>query len=220
MEDQESAPRDVPVQVVRVKVMPKSGRKNPLTSKFKKALQREWKRRPEVLLCPNIPKPMHGLAPRVVLGQKWWDKTRQAAYTSTLYHCIACGVYKHDARGHKWLEGHEWYDIDYAKGRMVYVETIPLCNYCHSYIHDGRLLALLKSREITAQRYAAVIQHGDRVLAAAGLQRMTHAERDEAIKQLILAGKIADWGRWRLVVDGKKYKPLYKSYEEWEQANV
>lgn len=36
--------------------------------------------RPELLLHNNIPKPMHGVAPRVVLGQKWWDRERRECY--------------------------------------------------------------------------------------------------------------------------------------------
>jgi len=72
-----------------------------------------WKLRPEVLLCPNVPKPMHGLAPRVVLGSAWWDETRQRAYRSTNYHCIACGVSRERAKYHQWMEGHELYSINY-----------------------------------------------------------------------------------------------------------
>src|SRR5271165_1557046 len=81
-----------------------------------------WKLRPEVLLCDNIPKPLYGVNPRSILGSKWWDETRQAAYRSTEFHCIACGTPKHlTARG--WLEGHEIYEVSYDKGRAKYLET-------------------------------------------------------------------------------------------------
>ena len=39
-----------------------------------------YKLRPELLLHPNIPKVLHGVAPRVVLGAKWWDAERRACY--------------------------------------------------------------------------------------------------------------------------------------------
>lgn len=167
--------------------------------------QAAWKRRPELLLLPQIPKPMHGLAPRVVLGGQWWDKTRQEAYRSTNFHCAACGVHKSQAKGPKWLEGHEVYNTDYKKGRLIYLETVPLCNYCHNFIHVGRLQALLEHRKITTARFAAVIQHGERVLAEAGIVHNKSYEEQET----------TGWSEWRLVVFGKEYPPLCKSLQEW-----
>lgn len=166
-----------------------------------------WRRRPEILLCPNVPKPMHGVAPREILGGRWWDETRQAAYRSTAFHCVACGVAKFLARFHRWLEGHELYEIDYLKGRMTYLETVSPCHLCHNYIHSGRLQALLDKGEINQAKYAAVIQHGDAVLAAAGL-----------VKPPQYDGPIAGWSRWRLVLNGKLYPPKYKTMQDWEQA--
>jgi len=163
---------------------------------------------------------MHCVAPRNVLGQKWWDQTRQSAYESTSFHCLACGVWKHDAEYRHWLEAHELYNINYARGRMVYVESVPLCTLCHAFIHDGRLQALLEQGKITHQRYSATIRHGTKVLGDAGLKRSTHDERDK----VILLNGIADWASWKLiidvVIDGKKVHkevgPRFKSFEEWE----
>ncbi len=136
---------------------------------------RSWHRRPEILLCPNIPKPMHGLAPRVIMGSSWWDKTRKEAYASTNRRCMACGVHKYKAKARKWLEGHELYQTDYRLGRLTYLETVPLCHFCHNYIHDGRLQMLLERGQIHHQKYAAIIQHGNRVLAEANLCKDTRA---------------------------------------------
>jgi len=167
-----------------------------------------WEQRPEVLLSGNIPQPLHGVNPRSILGSKWWNETRKAAYKSTFYHCVACGVAKGDARFRQWLEGHELYEVDYLKGHMYYVETVPLCHCCHNYIHSGRLQSLLDKGEISHQKYVAIIQHGDSVLAQAGLSRLPP-----------YPGPFALWKDWRLVLFGKKYKPLYKSLEEWEKAH-
>jgi hypothetical protein len=174
--------------------------------------------RPEVLLCPNVPAPMHGVAPRVIMGPKWWDETRRAAYRSTSFHCLACGVWKGAAKGHRWLEGHELYEVDYAAGTMTYVETVPLCHYCHCYVHDGRMTAELERGRMRPQKFRAVLAHGDAVLAAAGLRRPTHGERDDAIKQAIMNGRVAEWGKWRLVLNGKKHPPRFKTKEAWEKA--
>ena len=166
-----------------------------------------WQLQPELLLQPNVPQPMHGVAPRVVLGTKWWDAERKRAYASTAYHCQACGVWKFDALGRRWLEGHEVYRIDYCHGRMYYLRTAPLCHYCHNYIHSGRLLALLESGKITHAKYTAIIQHGDEVIKRDGLKFPKPYE-----------GEIAVWSKWRLVVNGKEYPPLYKSQKAWERA--
>ena len=189
-----------------------------LADKFKQAKEHDeekaksWKVKPRLLLSSNIPQPLHGVAPRVVLGKKWWDKTRQAAYASTNYHCEACGVHKYKARGPKHLEGHELYRINYSKGNMSYVRTAPLCHFCHQYIHDGRLLWLLESQRITFQRYTAIIQHGDRILSEAGLERPPLGHR--------LPDKVAPWQQWTLIVGNRSWPSLYADAQEYEEHNT
>lgn len=162
--------------------------------------------------------PLHGLAPRVVLGKSWWDKTRKEAYATTNQHCIACGVHKYKARSKQWMEGHELYEIDYARGVSKYIETVPLCHYCHSYIHDGRLLWLLETNKIHLGKFVAIIKHGDRVLAENGLKRLSRIEREKEFEKLCRRGKVAEWSRWCLVVNGKKYKTKFKNREHYEQV--
>ena len=157
---------------------------------------------PLLLAGPNIPLPLHGVAPRVVLGQKWWDRERRAAYRATGFHCLACGVHKSEAKFHRWLEGHEVYRIVYLSGVMTYERTVPLCHACHSYVHDGRLEYLKKSRMITFTKYAAVIQHGEAVLAAAGHSRLPRVERDREMTELLMSGRVAPSKSWRLVIPG------------------
>ena len=101
---------------------------------------------------------------------------------------------------------------------MVYLETVALCHYCHNYIHNGRLLSLLSKGKLRPSKYAAVIQHGDRVLSAAGLFRETYEDREQAIIDLLLNDKIAAWKDWRLVLFGKEYKPKFKSEAMWRKA--
>lgn len=178
-----------------------------LADRLKGVKRPKWKPRPELLLCGNVPNPMHGRAPRVVLGSKWWEQTRQAAYRSTAFHCAACGVWKHQAKGRKWLEAHEVYEIDYLRGRMTYVETVPLCHYCHAYIHSGRLAAMLEEGWISQGRYAAIVRHGDLVLAEAGLEQ-----------PVPYTGPMAEWSDWRLVIDGVEYPPKHKNANAWRRA--
>ena len=179
---------------------------------------KQWQLRPEVLLCDNVPKPMHGVAPRVVLGDKWWNATRKTTYKSTLYHCVACGVHKSKARGRQWLEAHELYKIDYKKGLMIYLESIPLCHFCHNYIHDGRMISLMAKDKFHYGKYKYIIRHGDRVLSNSGLKRLTYKEREDINIDRILNNEMAEWSKWRLVIGKKKYKPKFKSDYAWQQA--
>lgn len=171
------------------------------------AAKRTWKLRPEILVGPNTPKPMHGVVPREILGTKWWNATRKAAYASTDQHCVACGLHKLVSKGRQWLEAHEVYEIDYLEGKMSYVETVPLCHYCHNYVHDGRLQALLDQGKIQHAKYVAIIQHGDRIIKAAGLVRARYS------------GPFADWSDWRLLLEGKEYPPKFKTFEDWIKAH-
>lgn len=177
-----------------------------------------YKLRPELLLHSNIPKVLHGVAPRVVLGQAWWDRERRACYKKAEFYCESCGVSKYQAKYHQWLEAHERYEIDYQKGRAKYVGCVALCHFCHCYIHSGRLQALLEKGEVHHHKFTAIHQHGDAVLAAAGLKRDSHAIREAIVQDLIRNGRMAEWSKWRLRIGRNLYKPLYATMEEWERA--
>lgn len=168
--------------------------------------RRRWRLRPEVLLTPTIPKPMHGLAPRVVLGKKWWDQVKAACKKATNNHCQACGTKLYHDEHTQWLEGHEVYEIDYVLGRMVYIETIPLCTTCHNYVHIGRLRILLTQGAIRKEEFDRVMKHGADVLKRAGL-----------VKPEPYKGPQAEWADWRLVIRGNEYPPLFKSFADWKE---
>lgn len=170
---------------------------------------KQFKARPELLLQNPTVRPLHEVTPRSILGKEWWDSTRRAAYRSTGFRCAACGTDAGDVKGdRKHLEGHEVYDVDYAKGRQVYVETVPLCPWCHSYIHSGRLRMLVHAGKIDEKLYLAIMAWGDEVLRKAGLLN------DSRLRPYI--PKYAEWHRWRLVIGDKKYPPKY-TLKEWRE---
>jgi hypothetical protein len=162
------------------------------------------KPRPALLLHPNVPKPLHGLAPRVVLGEEWWDREREKVYKQAKFCCQACGVSKWDARHHQWLEAHEAYDIDYRRGRAKLREIVALCHLCHNFIHDGRLKMLVEQGELTKEFQAEVLSHGKRVLGR--------------LKKKEPPVKCAPWLEWRMEVRGKLFGPTSKSFEAWERG--
>lgn len=162
---------------------------------------------PKILLHPNIPKPLHGVAPRVIYGQAWWDVQRKLAYEKAGFCCEACGVPKRDAMFHKWLEAHEIYDIDYEHGKAVFVRLVALCHSCHNFIHSGRLGMLLKRGEISQSRHDYIRNHGLAIIREANL--MSEYENRHS------HDAIAEWENWKMVVDGKEYGPSSENYTQW-----
>lgn len=159
--------------------------------------------RPELLLHPNVPKPLHGMSPRELLGDEWWDATRQWVYRNAEYRCQCCGVPKAEADYHQWLEAHETYHYDYAKGLATVDDIVALCHACHNYIHSGRLQVLYNKRQITREKYTHIMQRGDSILRMAGLTRPPEPEY------------IAPWHKWRIEIQGRVYPTRWKDYEHW-----
>jgi hypothetical protein len=195
------------------------------------------KLQPELLTHPIIPEPLHGLAPREILGKEWWDVQRKAAYAASNNCCWACGIHKSEARFHQWLEAHESYRINYQEGTMEMVEIVALCHSCHNFIHSGRLGLLWKSREATTQKVLYILQRGFKILQTAGLEpfygtamlyavvlqtqghplavkaklRAEELQRDFQIR----TGKHAPWSQWRLLLEGMEYPGKFKNEREW-----
>lgn len=120
------------------------------------------KLRPEILSQPNIPVPLHGMAPRVVFGESWWNMKRQAAYQSNNNCCIACGRPAMLTETHR-LEAHEMWEFDYENGIGTVIDIVPLCHYCHNFIHSGRLSMIL-GEEKTFEEVQAILTHGFKIL--------------------------------------------------------
>lgn len=167
---------------------------------------KEYPTNPELLLHANIPKPLHGVNPRTIKGKEWWDKTRKEAYAKRGYHCFACGVHVCDAKYYRWLEAHEFYDIDYETGKVTLNEIVALCHSCHSYIHSGLLTIRMETGQITKKMYKEIMQHGQQVLKKAGLKRPTKLCED-----------MPSWEDWYLEFEGEKYYSPFRDYDAWKK---
>lgn len=177
--------------------------------------------RPELLLHPLIPPPLHGIAPRVILGQQWWDEQRKIAYAKHDHKCHACGI-EGKATKKKYLEAHEAYDIDYENFVVTLKEVVALCPYCHKFIHVGRLLVQFREGYASRQYTTYILEHGIRVLSEAGLKPnavQAHAylclsknySPEEATAYIIKKDLAQDkfnsafWDQWRMIIDGETY---------------
>jgi hypothetical protein len=182
------------------------------------------KMKPEILTHPNIPEPLHGISPRTIMGDAWWNKTRQEIYAKYDYHCIACGVFKFDARGHKWLEAHEFWDIDYKKGICTIKSIEPLCHYCHNFIHSGRL-SMIMGEEKQEDEVVEILEHGFRILSENKLKcfpgtlsfAVSIGANIHGVKPYSIPDIDIPWDQWKLVWEGEEYHSKFASFEEWKQ---
>ena len=165
---------------------------------------------PYLLNHQNIPKPLHGMNPRTLLGKEWWDEQRKVAYKTNNYCCWSCGA------NNVKLEAHECYEIDYKKGIMELRLIAALCSDCHSFIHDGRLRNLVASGEIAKEEYLRIVERGEKLLLKTNkipkelgfIFKTLFSLQDLKNKKY----NIAKWKDWRLIIDEKEYSPLFDSY--------
>jgi hypothetical protein len=175
--------------------------------------------KPEILCHPHIPKPLHGVAPREIMGKDWWDKTRQEVYASTNYHCACCGVHKSNAKKHKWLEAHEFWNIDYSTGKCTISSIEPLCHYCHNFIHSGRLSVII-GKEKSYTEVKDILQHGFNVLKNKGLKVFEFTYKlaksmnvDTYDVEYYTIESSVSWDEFHLIWNNQQYKGLTK--QQW-----
>ena len=175
----------------------------------------EVKLRPELLLHPNVPKPLHGLAPRVLKGKVWWDVERKKAYARNNYHCMACGVNapwddtnERFATEQK-LHAHESYDIDYSSHTAELVEIVAICPMCHDYIHSGRTNALYSKGRLDEEDCFYIFTHGDSILVDCGIC--------PSVKRVDTNSYRTEWSKWKLILEGKEYFSKFKSFDKWRE---
>lgn len=177
--------------------------------------------KPEILCHQNIPKPLHGISPRTIMGKEAWDIERQKIYLSTGYKCAACGVHKSQAKKHQWLEAHEYYKIDYAKGTCEIIAIYPLCHYCHSFIHSGRL-KMIMGKEKTKEEVKEILEHGLKILSENKLDcffptivfAMDLGCETFGVDSYCIGNSGIEWNKWRLIYNGKEYKSKFNSFFE------
>lgn len=212
--------------------------------KFNVEVREQWKAPTGsgafIITMPNVPRPLHGLPPRKIMGQTEWDKMRKRCYYNAGYKCEACGA-EPEKGG---LDAHELYSINWMDGTSTFVRCVALCKKCHSFIHSGRLITLHKqgnplySREVVL----STVEHGFKIISEHNkkfndnlkayatfleylkvpsiLPDMLALIKKYNIEFYSEPVKIAKWGDWRLVWKGKEYFTPYKNEGEWQAAMV
>jgi hypothetical protein len=171
--------------------------------------------KPELLLHPNIPKPLHGIAPRTIVSKSLWDEIRRGVYKEANYCCEACGVQaewdveKNKFAGSLKLHAHEDYEINYEFNVVFLNKIVCVCPTCHDYIHSGRANSLYDKGVFDEEDMWIITTHGDRVLMDSGLDPLDKTRDTNDYKD--------EWLDWYLEFNGKEYRSKFKSYEEWKE---
>jgi hypothetical protein len=80
------------------------------------------------------------------------------------------------------------------------------------------MMSLMHQGKFPQYKYTQIVQHGNRVLKANGLERLSYADREEVLSVQLLLNQIAPWKTWKLVIDGKEYAQKFKSEVQWRKA--
>lgn len=156
--------------------------------------------RPELLIHPTLPEPLHGINPRTLMGQKKWDEERRNCYAINNYHCFACGVFApYDTEKKKFifkdrqLHAHEAYHYDYKKCEVRLNEVVALCPTCHNAIHIQRSQAMFDKGLFDCEDMFIILTNRETVL---GFDK---------------------WDKWCLIWGDKKVFSQFKNKKEWEE---
>ena len=195
-----------------------------------------------LIAMPNIPKPLHGVAPRTLLGASTWNHMRKKAYALANDTCEICGNKPENLRQR---HGHEVYEIDYRKGIARFVRVFCVCSLDHlGCIHTGRAITLYKHgnplypREFlldgaekafkTIYEYNQDHPGADLRAYATFLDYLKVPSLEAPMRVLIHKydmkfyaedkKKLAKWGKWKLIIGDKEYPTPYKDEKEWEKA--
>lgn len=194
------------------------------------------------LLCvPNIPKPLHQLAPRLIEGKDTWDTMRKTCYREAHFSCQACGKYLGPTK----CQAHEVYSIDYERQFSKFERCVCLCPSCHMvFIHSGRAITMYKKGEFSMGRLVVAIRKGFKLihqynqtasettkLRVCGTILGWTKEPDVAEWLIPLIDEYniqffspihayedkAHWDKWRLVYNSKLYSPVYANGKAWAE---
>lgn len=194
-----------------------------------------------LIAMPNIPKPLHGVNPRTLLGSSNWNRMRRACYAEANDTCEICGTKPENLR-HR--HGHEVYEISYSQGTAKFIRVFCVCSLCHlACIHTGRALTLWKQDNplYPTEFLLQGAEHAFKIISeynkdhpkedlrayATFLEYLKHDGLKEPMEKLIKkydmkfytgVTNMVDWGDWKLLIGENGYPTPYQNEKDWEEA--
>ncbi len=193
-----------------------------------------------LITMPNVPRPLHGLPPRKLMGDSTWNHVRKRCYFEAGYKCEICGC--EPPKGQ--LHAHELYTYDFIDGTGTFERCIAICKKDHDFIHSGRLITMYKNGNILYPKSYVldVVEKGFKLISEYNAEhrnkkplkayatfldylKVPSLQQDMAkliekynIEFYSEPKRIAKWENWRLVWCGKEYHTPYKDQGEWVEA--
>lgn len=198
-----------------------------------------------IIAMPNVPAPLHGQAPRTLLGKSTWDHMRKFCYYNANYKSQISGEDLDGTTNDKKCNAHELYSYDYVHGKAYFERAVCISPVEHNFIHSGRMLTMYKKgNPLMPKKYLLkVVENGFRIIhdwnkahpkkrplrvyATIADYALVPSLREEML-ELIDKYDIkfykeddkmtAGWGEWSLHIGNKDYESPYATQKEWEEA--
>lgn len=194
-----------------------------------------------LVAMPNIPRPLHTVNPRSLLGASTWNHMRRGCYARANNTCEICGNEPENLRNR---HAHEVYEIDYKNGTARFVRVVCLCSLCHlGCIHTGRALTLWKNHNplCPTQLLLDGAEHAFKIISeynkdnpgadlraySTFLDYLKHDELKPTMEKLIdkydikfytVEEDLVEWKDWKLLIGDREYPTPYASKSEWQAA--
>lgn len=182
-----------------------------------------------LLTMPNIPKPLHGVNPRLIMGEAEWTKTRKKAYFDAGYKSEISGILCAEPGS---LHAHEVYSINYVTGTCRFKKICAITPLEHVYfIHSGRAITMWKNKNplYSTDKLLKGVENGFKLIYEWNqthprekklkayqtfLEYLKQEELREPMEELIDKYEIKFWGEdtkrmcdwedWKLLIPDKK----------------
>lgn len=201
-----------------------------------------------LLVMPNVPLPLHLLAPRTIMGSYEWGKIRKQCYEDAGDICEICGIKLGSKLGEPNMhQAHELYTYDYKTYTAEFIRPIVICPRCHNFTHSGRALTCYLNHEplwdktymLGLAEHGFGLVHNWNKLHPDDEPLRVYETYLDWLKEPSLHDDLLDlirhyeiefygaknrsdwenaWGKWKLIYNGTEYYSPYNSREEWEEA--